>query len=162
MRFQLRHVQQTLADYIETGLTGLGWVNEPRNFGGAPLEFRDVEPDVDEAITGRIVATVLPDVGPNEAFELGGGLRQIIYDLHVHVRTEQQSVTNSVCQDVVDLLTDRQTDMVDYTGVPTSVQGAYIEFETVVIDRPFVLRTVEFRRPWRVVTALAHLYKLPS
>lgn len=160
MRFMVRHVQQTLADYVEQGLTDLGWVDEPRNFGVPALEFQDVEPDVDTTpAESYLVGVAIPDVGPNQAFELGGGLREVVYDLNVHVWTPRQAITMSVCQDISDLLTDQVIDLYDYTANPrTIVEGAQIEFETVVIDRPFVLRTVEFRRPWRVVTALANLY----
>lgn len=163
MRFLIRHVQQTLADHVEDGLRALGWVDDPRNFGVDPFVFQDVEPDDDPKTPDHVVATVIPDVGPDEAFELGAGLRRVTYDLNVHVRSARQAVTMSVAQDLVDLLTDRQVPLFDYTATPrVEVPGAYIEFETVVIDRPFVLRTVEFRRPWRVVTSLAHLYRVPA
>lgn len=158
LRFRQRHVHRTIRDYVQSGLTNLGWVDEPVNFGTTPVTFIDVQPEeAGISIAPNTVALTLGDEPADRDEELGAGLRSCAYTVFVDVYGADAPTAISIASDVRDLLRDQIIALADYT---TDVNGATtastIEFETVIIEKPATV--VLDNRHWRVVKATATLY----
>jgi hypothetical protein len=166
MRHRSRHVQQTLADHLRAGLTGMGWMSEegPRPFGIArPVRFVDVDiddlldasPDERVEFRKRIEGYVLTLTIENEAEdllqELGGPLYQVPITVSIDVWGELTSVTMALSSDVKDLLRDAFIPVKNYaTG---EVTEDYIEPDVVRIEKPggHVIG-IDFKKRWRIVS----------
>ena len=159
MRFRQRHLHQTCADHIRTGLTTLGWVNPPVNFATRPVTFIEIQPDeAGVRVNPNTVATTIGDEPEDLDEELGAGLTSCDFTLFVDVYGIDQSVAVSIAGDVKDLLRNRQIPLLDYTASVTGdVTTAVIEFDTVVIDRPAVSANGPDKQHWRIVKAVARL-----
>lgn len=167
LRFRQRHVRQTIADYIQAGLTDLGWVDAPVNFGATPLTFQEI--DAEETVQGQQVApntvsTTLGDEPDDETYELGGGLESVDLPVFIDIYAENHSLAVSIASDVKRLLKHKATPVVDYTGTPTASATEYIEFESVIGPErpPASIGATEFKRHWRVVKAIAVVYFVPD
>lgn len=163
LRFRVRHVHKTVADFIEAELTALGWKNPPVNFGTVPVTFLEFQPDeAGKPIAANTVAITLGDEGAAEDEELGGGLRELAYPLFVDVYGANQSIAASIASDVKDILEDRYFPVLDFTtdpvGVPTS---EYIELDKddLTVERPGAAASAtDFRRYWRVVKSTVRVH----
>lgn len=163
LRFRVRHVHKTVADFIEAELTALGWVNPPVNFGTLPVTFLEFQPDeAGKPITANTVAITLGDEGPALDEELGDGLRQLEYPLFVDVYGANQSIAASIASDVKDILEDRYFAVRDFTaspvGVPTSEQ-IELDKDDLTVERPGAsMGAADFRRYWRVVKSTVRVH----
>lgn len=167
IRFRSRHVRQTIADYIEAGLTDLGWVNAPTNFGAIPLTFQEVDPEEPQQgiqVLPNTVSTSLGDEPDDEEYELGGGLESVEFPVFVDVYAENNSMAVSIASDIKQLLKHTVIPVTDYTGTPTPHPTEYMEFESVIGPErpPASIGATEFKRHWRVVKAIAVVYFVPD
>lgn len=167
LRFHQRHIHKTVANYVEVGLTSLGWVNPPINFGTTPLSFMETQPE-DEGVEVK-ENTVAISVGNEQVDmleELGGGLYSVRLPLFFDVFTERSSLSVSVASDIKDLVTRGKAIYVkDWTDPANPVQvSELLYFEDVVgPEKPEVASvSTNFRRHWRIVKAMAKVYYGPS
>lgn len=157
MRFRARHAQQTIADYIETTLNGLGW-SAPA-WGTPAITYKEVTPDDVEAIVPNTVATLIEEIGPDLEEELGAGLQSVDYELVVDVYGEKLSVALSIAEDIKDALTHKIIALKDYSTNPAVETTAQIEFDRVEIARPSGIASgIDLRKNWRSVLATARCY----
>lgn len=159
LRFRGRHVQQTIASYIQQQMTDLGWVDSPVNFGGTMMTFIESPPEETAAATAVPPNTMSISLGdePDELEEqMGGGLYTVLYSLFVDIYGESYSGSRSIAIDVKDILTRKSIPVFDWTAsTPAQVLGAWIEFQNVSGSRTpqAALNAEGFRKYWRVVTA---------
>jgi len=159
LRFRSRHVHKTVADYLEAGLTDLGWVNAPVNFGTTPVTFSEFEPDEPNPTEIKVntVSITMGDELPDEELELGGRLLSTKYVLFVDVYGANRSVANSICSDAKALLVDLYLPVRDFTtdnaGIATT-ELLGIDRDTVLVERPAEAADAkDIRKNWRVVKA---------
>jgi hypothetical protein len=164
LRFRYRMVHQTVAEYVQTALVDLGWVDAPVNFGTTRVTFLDFQPD--EA--GRVVApnTVAVTLGNEPSSvdeELGGGLASIDFVVFVDVYGANQSVAVSIASDVKDVLEDAGMPVIDFILTQPSSERILVDKDSVVVEKPDAASgATDFRRYWRVVKATATVYYVPS
>ena len=156
LRFRIRHVHKTVADYIEAGLSDLGWVNDPVNFQTTPMTFLEFQPDeAGEKILPNTVAITLGDEGAAEDEEMGDGLRELVYPLFVDVYGANQSIAASIASDVKWLLEDRYLQVRDFTSDPAGVETSEqieLDKDDVSVERPNAsFGAADIRKYWRVV-----------
>lgn len=162
LRFRIRHVHKTIADYLEAGLTQLGWVNQPVNFATTPMTFLEFQPDeAGVSIAANTVAITLGDEPAALDLEMGDGLREIAFPVFVDVYGANQSVAASIASDIKALLEDRYMAVLDFTtsatGVPTA-ERIELDKDDVSIEKPDAANGVQdFRRFWRVVKTTARV-----
>lgn len=158
MRFRIRHLHKTVADFLEAELALLGWVNAPVNFGVTPVTFLEFQPDASEIKTQVLPNTVAITVGDEQSAsdeELGDGLKSIDFPLFVDIYGEKRAIAQSIASDVKDLLSDRYLYITDFTGAPT-VTNEQIEIakESVFMETPPAAAAAQdIRRNWIVVKA---------
>lgn len=163
LRFRIRHVHKTVADYLEAEMTALGWVNSPVNFNTVPMTFVEFQPDeAGKAIAANTVAITLGDEGAAEDEELGDGLRELAYPLFVDVYGANQSIAASIASDIKTLLEDHYMPVLDFTanevGVPTT-ERIELDKDDVTVERPgAAIGAVDFRRFWRVVKTTVRVH----
>lgn len=153
MRFRQRHIQETIVKHLREGLTDLGWVVEPRNFGGPPLIFREVDRQERVArIEPNTLSIWIDREMADHIAELGGPLYNVDLDAVVDVYASSASVAVSIASDIKDLVRDRSIPLLNFAG-PTPVQGGgTVGFDGAFIDRPAGdVNAVEFKGAWRVV-----------
>lgn len=163
LRFRIRHVHKTVADYIEAEMVTLGWVNAPVNFDTVPMTFLEFQPDeAGKAIAANTVAITLGDEGAAEDEEMGDGLRAVAYPLFVDIYGANQSIAASIASDIKTLLEDHYMPVLDFTtnpaGVPTTEQ-IELDKDEVTVERPnAAVGATDFRRFWRIVksTVVVH------
>jgi hypothetical protein len=168
LRFRSRHVHKALADHIEAELASLGWVNSPVNFGTTPIVFLEFQPDeAGVQIQPNTVSITLGDEPADSALELGsaqGGLWSTEYPVFVDVYGANHSIATSIASDVKTILGDLSLLVRDYTADGEGVaieEHLIVERETVSVERPSAsLGTVDLRRYWRAVKAMATVYYL--
>lgn len=156
MRFRVRHVQQTIADHVESELTRLGWVTPPVNFGTDPLTFLEVAPEDTTPVAANTVATTVGEEGEDVHQQMGGGLLAVDYPVYIDVYGASGGITVSIASDVKAILRDAIIAVVDQgSGQPVE---ELIEFQDVRVVRPAGAGTgAEFKRFWRTVTATANV-----
>lgn len=156
MRFRSRHVQQTIADFVEAGLTARGWVNPPVNFGATPVTFQEVEPEDAARVAPNTVSTTIQDEDANRLEQLGGGLYSVDFNVFLDIYGESSSLSLSIADDVKQLLFERAIPVIDYSLTPPSPTDEWIEFEDMTVERPLgTVSAVEFKRAWRTVKTFA-------
>lgn len=163
LRFRIRHVHKTIADYLEQGLADLGWVAPPINFGSVPITFLEFQPDeAGKTIAANTVAITLGDEPASQDQELGDGLRAIEFPVFVDVYGANQSIAASIASDIKDLLEDVYMQVRDFTTDPAGVETSeYLELDKddLSIEKPAAAAGVsDFRRYWRVVKTIARVH----
>ena len=162
LRFRVRHVHKTLADYLESELTRLGWVNAPVNFATQPMTFLEFQPDeAGKAIAANTVAITLGDEPAGTDEEMGGGLREIAFPVFVDVYGATQSIASSIASDVKAAMEDRFLRVLDFTTSPGVATDEQIELDKddVTVERPQASQAMgDFRRYWRVVKTTARVH----
>lgn len=163
LRFRIRHTHKTVADFLETGLAELGWVDPPVNFDTTAMTFLEFQPEeAGKAIAANTVAITFGDEPPTQAEELGDGLRSVAYPLQVDVYGANQSIAASIASDVKDLLSDAHLAVRDFTADAAGVVTSdYIEIDrdgVSVLRPPGTAGISDFRRFWRIVEATALTY----
>lgn len=162
LRFRIRHVHKTIADYLEAELITLGWVSDPVNFATAPMTFLEFQPDeAGKAIAANTVAITLGDEPSALDLEMGDGLREIAFPVFVDIYGANQSIAASIASDVKHLLEDRYLQVLDYTtssaGVATA-ERIELDKDDVSVEKPQAAQNVsDFRRFWRVVKTTARV-----
>ena len=163
LRFRVRHVHKTIADYLEAELADLGWVNEPVNCATVPMTFLEFQPDeAGKTIAANTVAITLGDEPPALDIEMGDGLREIAFPVFVDVYGANQSIAASIASDIKSLLEDRYMPVLDFvtsaTGTPTS-ERIELDKDDVSIEKPDAAAGAQdFRRFWRVVKTTARVH----
>ncbi len=163
LRFRVRHVHKTVADYLEAELDRLGWVREPVNFATVPMTFLEFQPDeAGKTIAANTVAITMGDEPAAEDLEMGDGLREIAFPVFVDVYGANQSIAASIASDVKHALEDVYLTVLDYvastSGEPTDER---IEFnkDDVSVEKPDATTGMQdFRRFWRVVKTTARVH----
>jgi hypothetical protein len=161
IRFRSRHLHATFYNQLKTSLDTLGWVNPPVNFGTAPLVFMDYQPDERAVqIKQNTVAVSLGDFDADLDEELGasgGGLRSAEYNVYIDVYMQEQALSQALCDDVRDIYTDFQMDLIDQvTQAP--IYGALIQVDTVIGPQKPSIGVDAFKRYWRTMRLDAVLY----
>lgn len=163
-RFRSRHVQKTVASFLQEKLGELGWLTPPINFGSTPVTFKEIQPDENGlTVVANTVSVTGGDLGESLDQQLGGGIWELVIPFFVDVYGETSSVSTSIAEDLREQLAyGRVLPLLDWSDVqaPVSVEGSYIEMENVVgPERPQAGQlSADFRRNWRVVKAEAHVY----
>ncbi len=163
MRFRVRHVHKTIADYLEAELDRLGWVREPINFGTTPMTFLEFQPDeAGTTIAANTVAITLGDEPAAADLEMGDGLREIAYPLFVDVYGANQSIAASIASDIKQLLEDRYMAVLDFSASSAGVATAErieLDKDDVSVEKPDAASGAQdFRRFWRVVKTTARVH----
>jgi len=162
LRFRIRHVHKTIADYLEAELKRLGWVDEPVNFATVPMTFLEFAPDeAGKQIAANTVAITLGEEPAALDEELGDGLRSIEFPVYVDVYGANQSIAASIASDVKHLLEDKYMPVLDFTasaaGTPTH-ERIELDKDDVKVEKPPTVAAQDFRRYWRVVTTTARVF----
>jgi hypothetical protein len=163
LRFRIRHVHKTVADYLEAELQRLGWVDEPVNFATTPMTFLEFQPEeAGKAIVANTVAITMGDEPAADDLEMGDGLREIAFPLFVDVYGANQSIAASIASDVKQLLEDRYMPVLDFAtsseGVPTN-ERIELNKDDVSVEKPDASQGAQdFRRFWRVVKTTARVH----
>ena len=163
-RFRSRHVQKTVAEFVEEKLNELGWFTPPINFNTAPITFKEIAPDENGiVVAANTVSVTAGDSSETLESQLGGGLYEIVIPIFVDVYGEKASIALSIAEDVKEQLSyGRVLPLLDWSDVqgPVVVDGAYIELENAVgPERPQASQvSQDFRRHWRVVKVEAHVF----
>lgn len=168
MRFRVRQLQQNIVDYVIAELDRLGWVGTTINYGTTPvtvMEDVDLE-DPPADLAPNTVAVTIPDEGPDEVAELGGGLYRAIYSLFIDCYGESGTMAQRILGDLKDSFTDRELVLRDYAGSTPVRTDERCEFDIIAIERPgrstSGVRAMEARRRWRVMTLDATVYFQPQ
>ena len=167
LRFRVRHVHKTIADYLEAELTVLGWVNAPVNFATTPMTFLEFQPEeAGKAIAANTVSITLGDEPAAVDLEMGDGLREIAYPVFVDVYGANASIATSIASDVKTLLEDTYLQVKDFTasipGVPSNEQ-IELDKDDVSVERPPAASGLnDFKRYWRVVKTTARVHYIES
>lgn len=163
LRFRYRHVHQTCADYIKNGLTDLGWVNAPVNFGADPVRFVTVQPEEEKlTIVPPIVAITMGDEPEDELEELGGGMWSVSLPLYIDIYGATGTLSICMAEDVKSLITRNKVIPVsDYSNPTNPVDSdELLYFENVVgPEKPQAAAVAtDVRRHWRIVRAMCQVY----
>lgn len=168
MRFRYRHVHATMADYIKTGLVGLGWgdasvdPNAAVNFGTVPLTYIEVQPlVVGQPIADNTVAVSLGDEPHGADQEMGDGLKAVDFPLFVDIFGVDQSISQAIASDVKDLLEDHYQQVMDHADDPPTSTNEQIECDkddVMVVQPQAALEATDIRKQWRVVKTIARVY----
>lgn len=162
LRFRVRHVHKTIADYLELELTRLGWVNAPVNFATVPMTFLEFQPDeAGKTIAANTVAITLGDEPASLDVEMGDGLREIAYPVFIDIYGANQSIAASIASDVKSLLEDKYMPVLNFAattpGTPTS-ERIELDKDDVSVEKPQAgTGAQDFRRFWRVVKTTARV-----
>lgn len=163
LRFRYRHVHQTCADYLKSGLADLGWVNDPVNFGADPLRFITMQPEEEGlTIVPPLVSITMGDEPQDELEELGGGMWSISLPLFVDIYGQSGTLSICMAQDVKSLITrNKVIPVTDYTDPNNPVESAeLLYFENVYgPEKPNAAAlATDVRRHWRIVKAMCQVY----
>lgn len=162
LRFHARHIHYTVCDYIETGLIAAGW-NVPMLGASTGVTFQRTQPEEEgNKVTPNTVAISYGNELNDQLEELGGGMWSVKLPIFVDVYMELGSISMSIAADVKDLVTREKAMFVsDYTN-PTSpvVSDELLYFEDVLGPEkpPAATVATDFKRHWRVVKMIAHVY----
>lgn len=163
MRHLPRHLLKTLADHLTAELTALGWVDEPRVFGAAPVRVLSIDPE-DVATAQQepnLISVWLDDQGPLLTQQLGGGLRSSMLAVDVHLWAENPSIATALASDVADVLRNLVMPVTDYAQTPPAPSTVQLEIEEddVAIHRPVgSVTAADFKRNWRIVTTTTSVH----
>ena len=162
MRFRDRHVEATIAAYVRGGLSDLGWVSEPINFGATPLTWVDEVPteNSDVQVAPNTVAMTFGDIGEEGLEQLGGGLYSLNIPVFFDVFGDNGTIARCICSDILDLLKrDKVIPTLDWTTGTGDQTAETILFDVVMgPERPpasEMASSGDFRKHWRVVKATA-------
>lgn len=167
LRFRIRHVHKTIADYIEAEMATLGWVTNPINFNTTPMTFLEFQPDeAGKEIKPNTIAITLGDEGAAEDEEMGDGLRELVYPVFIDCYGANQSIAASIASDIKTLLEDRYLYVRDFTTDPAGVETSEqieLDKDDVTVERPgAAIGATDFRRYWRVVKTSARVHYIES
>ena len=163
LRFRVRHVHKTIADYLEAELTRLGWVDEPVNFATVPMTFLEFQPDeAGKTIAANTVAITLGDEPAALDIEMGDGLREIAFPVFVDVYGANQSIAASIASDIKCLLEDKYMPVLDFvasaTGTPPPSASSWTRTTSASRSLTPPAGAQDFRRFWRVVKTTARVH----
>jgi len=163
LRHAPRHIQETIADDLETAMTALGWLGPTGvPFGTKPLEFQRKRMDESEmrAITGNTAVISWGDEPDWREEELGGGLVSVNHVFFVDVVGTNDPIALAIASDVKDVMSGANTwsrfhQVRDYTQTPPAVvTGWQAEVMDVQRERP----TADWRRYWQTVKGTVTVY----
>lgn len=163
IRFKHRVIHQALYNLVASGLTDLGWVNNPVNFSTTALTFLDYQPDErGKAIALNTIAISTGDEGEDLGEELGsdfGGLQSVSIPVFVDIYGEEQAISVAIGSDVKSILKNYSGPLLSYDSTDT---GAQLTIEQVLgPERPPAAASAggeNFKRYWRVVKAMSVTY----
>lgn len=159
MRFRVRHLQQTLADYVEAELARLGWVNDPVNYATDPFTVLDTVPgEPAEPDEPNTVVVALGSEGANEAAELGG-LREATWALIVEIYGAQAGIAVAVASDLKDVLAELEMPVTDFTPVTPVATDEWLAVEDLIVERPArANNATEWKRNVRSLSGTVTVY----
>ena len=161
MDYPTRHLHHTILKLVTDGLTAKGWVNDPVNFGTAPVTFTGTQPyRAGTDIAVNTVAVTLGDADGEVEEEMGGGLMSTSYAFFVDVFAENQSIAYAITDDIRSILSGKVRPVYDFTQDPLVESGTHtVEFEDVGVDDSPAGADVTDRH-WRVVFGEAVMFYL--
>jgi hypothetical protein len=162
LRHAPRHVQETVADDLQTALGTLGWFGPAVPFGTKALDFQRKRMDESEmkAVTGNTAVVSWGDEPDWVPEELGGGLVSVTHVLFVDVIGVSDPIALTIASDIKDVLSGANTwsrfhRVRDYSQTPpVEVTGWQAEVTEVMRERP----TADWRRYWQTVKATVTVY----
>ena len=164
LRHAPRHIQESIADDLETALMALGWLGPTGvPFGTKPVDVQRKRMDESEmkAITGNTVVISWGDEPDWVEEELGGGLVSVSPVMFVDVVGVSDPISLAIASDVKDVLAGTHPNYSRFHQVrdqtqtpPVPVPGWQVEITDVIRERP----TADWRRYWQTVKATATVY----
>ena len=160
MRHRQRHLHATILGHVREALTAAGWVNAPVNFGSTPVTLLDYEPQqAGETPAFNTVAVSIGTQGPDEPFELGGGLYSCRYTVFIDVYGENEPIGVALADDIKDAISEEVIPLRDFTADPLGVDtDGEIEFEMTLVEELPTATTTLDKRSWRSVKTTAVCY----
>lgn len=168
MRWRTGHVQRSVARHLYSGLTSLGWFDDPARYTETPFVWEpDHDPDAVAAGNGPAKPNTIglsigdvPDILPQE---LGGGLQSQNIPVFVDIYAEKRGIARNLGDDVQGILQgevwapSRYVPFYDFSAsTPTLVTDQAIEARGVEARWP--VGAGDWRRRWRVVSFTAVVY----
>lgn len=168
LRFRNRHVSKTIAEFIKQGMTELGWVNAPTNFGATPFIIREYQPErAGEDISENTLMVTEGDPGIAEPAEMGPGLWTYQVPVYVDIYGESRELARSVAGDMFDWIFRHPVIRVqDWTDPANPVDTTDVTVEWENLEGPLTPQlaasAMDFKRHWKVVKVEAHVFYLPD
>lgn len=167
LRFRDRHVHKSIAEFIKLGLTELGWINAPINFGSTAFTFKEYQPETNgEDIAPNTAAVSAGDPGPTEPAEMGQGLWHYSTPVFIDIYGEQRELAKAVAGDVHDWIFRHPLIRVQDWTDPSNPQptDVYVEWENIEgpLTPAISFTATDIKRNWKVVKVEAHTYYLPQ